>query len=52
MSFVPIAIMYFEPLEAAHVSIDDDRSDVVGCGAAGQSKVEPLTITIRSATTL
>ena len=28
MSFVPIANKWLEPLEAAHVSIDDDRYDV------------------------
>ncbi len=40
MSFVPIAIMYFDPLEAVHVCIDDDRYhamwlNVAECDAVG-----------------
>ncbi len=35
MSFVPIAPKCNEPLEAAHVSVDDVRYDMAECGAAG-----------------
>ncbi len=34
MSFVPIATKCNGPVEAAYVSIDDDRYDVAECGAA------------------
>ncbi len=40
MSFVPIATKCNWPLEATHVSIDDDRYDVAECGAAGQPKAQ------------
>ena len=37
-----------ETLEAAHAHIDDDRYDMVECGAAGKPKDGPL----KSATTI
>ncbi len=37
-SFPSIATKYNGPLEAAHAHIDDDRNDMVECGAAGQPK--------------
>ena len=36
MSLYGIAADYNGPLEAAHARSDDDRYDLVGCGAAGQ----------------
>ncbi len=39
MCFIAIATNYNGPLEAAHEHIDDDRDDMVQCGAAGQLKV-------------
>ena len=40
MSLDSIAAEYNEPLAAAHAPIDDDRYDLVGCGAAGQPKLD------------
>jgi len=40
MSFFTIANEYKEPLEAAHARIDDDRYDLVECGAAGQPTLD------------
>ncbi len=40
MSFMPIAYKCIGTLEAAHVSIDDDRYDVDECGAAGQIRLD------------
>ena len=36
MCLYSIATEYNEPLKAAHEQIDDDRYDMVECGAAGQ----------------
>ncbi len=36
MSLYTIAAKYNGPLEAAHAHNDDDRYDMVDCGAAGQ----------------
>ena len=36
MSLSSINAGYNGPLEAAHAHTDDDRYDLVGCGAAGQ----------------
>ena len=40
MSFSLITTEYFEPLEAAHAHIDDNRYDTAECGAAGQLKLD------------
>ena len=41
MCLLSITAEYNGPLEAAHGQIDDDRHDMVECGAAGQ-----LTLTL------
>ena len=40
MSLHSITADYNGPLEAAHVSNDDDWSDLVECGAAGQPTLD------------
>ena len=40
-SFYAIAAKYKVPLEAAHAHIDDDRYDMIECGAAGQLTLGP-----------
>ena len=40
MSFYSIAARYNGPLEAAHAHNDDDRYNMVDCGAAGQLKLK------------
>ena len=53
MSFVPIATKCNGPLEAAHVSIDDDRYVVAECGAAGRPERPKVELSdLRSTTTL
>ncbi len=41
MSFVPIVTKCYEPLVAAHVSINDDRYDVAECGAVSPAAKSP-----------
>ncbi len=48
MCFFTIATKYNEPLASVNRHSDDDRYDIVGCGAAGQPATGPL----RSATRL
>ncbi len=48
MCFITICTKYNEPLSGLHRDSDDDRYDIVGCGAAGQPATGPL----RSATRL
>ncbi len=48
MCFFTIAMEYNGPLPRFNPDIDDDRYDIVGCGAAGQPATGPL----RSATRL
>ena len=40
MSLYSIAAEYNEPLAAAHARNDDDRYDLVVCGAAGQPTLD------------
>ncbi len=40
MYFYSIAAKSNETLQAAHAHIDDDRYDVVECGAAGQIRLD------------
>ncbi len=40
MTYYDIATKYNGPLEAAHAHIDDERYDMVQCGAAGQPKLD------------
>ncbi len=40
MCLYSIAIEYNGPLEAAHAHIDDDRYDMVECGAAGKPTLD------------
>ena len=42
MCFYSITDKSNETLEAAHAHIDDDRYDMVECGAAGQIRIGPL----------
>ena len=48
MCFFSIVATYNEPLASVNRDSDDDRYDIVGCGAAGQLATGPL----RSATRL
>ncbi len=48
MRFITIGTKYNPPLASANGDSDDDRYDIVGCGAAGQPATGPL----RSATRL
>ena len=48
MCFFTICTKYNEPLASVNGDSDDDRYDIVGCGAAGQPATGPL----RSATRL
>ena len=40
MGLYSIATEYNGPLEAAHAQIDDDRYDMVECGAAGKPTLD------------
>ena len=40
MCLYSIATEYNGPLEAAHAQIDDDRYDIVECGAAGKPTLD------------
>ena len=40
MCLYSIATEYNGPLEAAHAQIDDDRYDMVECGAAGKPTLD------------
>ncbi len=42
MCLYSIATEYNGPLEAAHVQIDDDRYDMVECGAAGPPPLDRM----------
>ena len=48
MCFMAICTKYNAPLASVNGDSDDDRYDIVGCGAAGQPATGPL----RSATRL
>ncbi len=48
MCFITIRTKYNESLASVNGDSDDDRYDIVGCGAAGQPATGPL----RSATRL
>ena len=50
MCFFTIYTKYNEPLASVNCDSDDDRYDIVGCGAAGQP--QPATGPLRSATRL
>ncbi len=40
MFFYSITVERIDPLEAAHAHIDDDRYDMVECGAAGKPTLD------------
>ena len=48
MCFITVRTKYNAPLASVNGDSDDDRYDIVGCGAAGQPATGPL----RSATRL